>query len=420
VSVPGLVAVAARYGACLLVCDDTLASFQAMAAAYLDLFPNLLRIGITGSSGKTTTKELAAAMIGREKCVTYNEGNLNSETGLPLSVFNVRACHEVMVAELGMNKKGEIKSLAKVFRPQIAIVLNIGLAHTAYLGGKRGIAAEKKEIFSRFSGGEQAFIPKNDEYASFLAQDVRGKVRFFDFSTEASWGGAESAGVSGSDIVWEGKTARFPLPGTHNLRNALAAAILARAAGVTGQAVRDGLEAARPLFGRGEVLYGAVTVIRDCYNANPDSMTAALDFCDSLDAGLSAGLDDSLSAGLDDGLGDRHGLGDGRGRRVYIIGAMLELGEDTEAAHACLGRRLAASQADAVFLFGQECKAAWEAINTMPQKTPPASVQKIFWTDDMDALKAAVAAYVQKGDLVLLKGSRGCALERVEEALPCS
>jgi UDP-N-acetylmuramoyl-tripeptide--D-alanyl-D-alanine ligase len=361
-----------------------------MAAAYLDLFPNLLRIGITGSCGKTTTKEITAAMIGREKRVVYSEGNLNSETGLPLSVFNVRACHEVMVAELGMNRKGEIKCLAKVFRPQIAIVLNIGLAHTAYLGGKRGIAAEKKAIFSRFSEKDSAFIPKGDEYASFLAQGVKGKVHLYDFSTEASWGGAESAGVSGSDIVWEGKTVRFPLPGTHNLHNALAAALLAREAGVSDQGIREGLALAKPLYGRGEVLHGAVTLIRDCYNANPESMRAAIDFCDSLP--------------VPEG-----------GRKVYIIGSMLELGDESCTAHHSLIARLAASGADSIFLYGQELLNAAAGIRDAQLDG------KLMWAgDDMDALKKAVSAYVRPGDLVLLKGSRGCELERVEEVLPCS
>jgi UDP-N-acetylmuramoyl-tripeptide--D-alanyl-D-alanine ligase len=164
---------AASVGAALVAVPDTLRGLQDAAAAYVDKFPALLRVGITGSSGKTTTKELAAAMIAKEKRVVMNVGNLNSETGLPLSTFGITAQHEVGVFELGMNRREEIAELAAVLRPHIALITNIGTAHIGILGTKDTIAEEKKAIFSHFSGTEIGFVPEDDPYADMLSFGVR-------------------------------------------------------------------------------------------------------------------------------------------------------------------------------------------------------------------------------------------------------
>jgi UDP-N-acetylmuramoyl-tripeptide--D-alanyl-D-alanine ligase len=164
-----LLEAAKRAQTALLAVDDTLRGLQDLAASYLERFPRLLRIGITGSSGKTTAKELCAAMIGAEKKVVCNEGNLNSETGLPLSVFAVRKEHQVCVFELGMNRKGEIAELAGVLKPDIALVNNVGTAHIGLIGSRREIALEKKAIFSRFTGSQTAFVPEGEEFSALLA-----------------------------------------------------------------------------------------------------------------------------------------------------------------------------------------------------------------------------------------------------------
>ncbi|MDR0383660.1 MAG: UDP-N-acetylmuramoyl-tripeptide--D-alanyl-D-alanine ligase [Spirochaetaceae bacterium] len=359
-----------------------LALLQALAAAYIDRFPSLLRIGITGSSGKTTTKELTAAMIGAERSVAFNSGNLNSDSGLPLSLFRVRAEHRIGVFEMGMNRKGEIAELAAVLRPQIALVTNTGSAHIGLIGSERGIALEKKSVFSRFTGKELAILPESGPFAEFLAEGVNGRLVRFGRTASKKFGGAESKGLYGSVIVWNGVKADFALPGGHNLLNALAAAAVAEAAGASDEAVRTGLASAKPLFGRGEIvsiLDGDVTVVRDCYNANPDSMEQAVSLCDEADW---------------------------NGRRLYVIGSMLELGGDSERAHGALGERLAASKADAVFLFGEETKVSCEKLRNAKGKFA-------FHTNDIDELKSKLTGCVKKGDMILLKGSRSCALERV-------
>jgi UDP-N-acetylmuramoyl-tripeptide--D-alanyl-D-alanine ligase len=170
------------------------------------------------------------------------------------------------------------------------------------------------------------------------------------------------------------------LPGVHNLKNALAAAAIADAVGVSPASIRTALSEAKALFGRAEVFRGEVTVVRDCYNANPESMEAALDFCDSVEW---------------------------PGRRIYVVGSMLELGGESEAAHCSLGKRLARSRADAVYLFGPETEVRPELKNAKPAHR----------FDDMEDLSRALASATRKGDLVLLKGSRGTALERLTDLL---
>jgi UDP-N-acetylmuramoyl-tripeptide--D-alanyl-D-alanine ligase len=367
----------------LLVVGDTLRGLQDAAGAYLARFPGLLKIGITGSSGKTTTKEITAAIIGAEKNTVMNRGNLNSETGLPLSVFAVRSGHEAGVFELGMNRKGEIAELAAVLKPNIALITNIGSAHIGILGSKQAIAEEKKNIFSQFTDDCVALIPADDEYAAFLAAGLRGKICFYGADSLPAFAGTCSLGLQGSEIRWAGERIHFALPGRHNLADALAAIAIAGEVPVSPGAVKRGIESITPLFGRGEILRGRTTVIRDCYNSNPESLERAMEFCDSLDWS---------------------------GRRVYVLGDMLELGANSRAAHREMGRRLAGSRADMAFLYGAECEAAAETLGIKPEIP-------FFHTRDMDRLSAALDRYVQTGDLVLLKGSRGCLLEQLSDML---
>jgi UDP-N-acetylmuramoyl-tripeptide--D-alanyl-D-alanine ligase len=379
----GLAGLAEKAGKILIAVPHTLRGLQDAARLYLQQFPGLLKIGVTGSSGKTTTKEIAAAMMGREKKVVCNPGNLNSETGLPLAAFEVRPGHEAGIFEMGMNRAGEIAELARILEPRIALITNIGSAHIGILGSQRLIAEEKKNIFCRFQGHETALIPGDDEFAGLLAQGVRGTVCFYGPASVPEWEGVRDLGLEGSEIRWAGEWVRFALPGKHNLKNALAAAVLAREAGAGDTAIRAGLESVKPLFGRSEIIPGRVTVVQDCYNASPESSAEALAFCDGLEW---------------------------PGRKIYVLGSMLELGDFAAEAHERVGRALAASRADMVFLFGEETAAAAEILGRAGGKA-------YFYTTNMKELAGALEACVRPGDLVLLKGSRGNALERLSEIL---
>ncbi|MDR0785815.1 MAG: UDP-N-acetylmuramoyl-tripeptide--D-alanyl-D-alanine ligase [Treponema sp.] len=372
--------------AALFIVDDTLKALQSAAGAYLEKFPNLLKIGITGSSGKTTTKEITASIFvcekGRGK-VIMNRGNLNSETGLPLSVFEVGPEHEVGVFEMGMNRKGEIAELARVLKPNIALITNIGGAHIGNLGDKNAVAVEKKNIFSQFTGKETALVPNFDEYRDFLMEGVNGKVVFYEAYSELMKEDMSSRiidrGLDGYDIIWNGNQVRFKLPGRHNVKNAAAAIAIAKEAGASDESIGRGIEKVTPLFGRGQVVYGDVTAFNDCYNANPESMSAAIDFCDTL-------------------AWD--------GRKIYVIGSMLELGKEAESAHEKVGAVLNDSAADFVYLFGKETEIIARILEKNGKKT-------FFFTENMQELTEAFKSFTQFGDLVLLKGSRGCALERL-------
>jgi UDP-N-acetylmuramoyl-tripeptide--D-alanyl-D-alanine ligase len=366
----------------LVIVEDTLKGLQDAARSYLAKFPGLLKIGVTGSSGKTTTKEIAAAIIGQEKNVVINSGNLNSETGLPLSVFRVRKEHEVGIFEAGMNRRKEIAELAGVLNPDIALITNIGSAHIGILGSKRAIAEEKKNIFSNFKGNGIALIPSDDEYREFLSGGIKGKALYYGPDSFPELRGITSLGLEGTEINWAGETCRFSLPGNFNLKNALAAIAIAREVHISDESIRRGLESVKPLFGRGEIIQGDTTVIRDCYNSNPESLEAAVEFCDSIDWS---------------------------GRRVYVIGSMLELGEASEAAHRYIGKVLASSLAEKVFLYGSETETA---AAVLASRAFP-----FFHTDKMEDLERVLENYLRPGDLILLKGSRGCALEQLTDVL---
>jgi UDP-N-acetylmuramoyl-tripeptide--D-alanyl-D-alanine ligase len=307
---------------------------------------------------------------------------LNSEIGLPLSVFEVRSFHEAGIFELGMNKKGEISKIASVLKPNIALVTNIGVAHIEYFGNKAEILKKKKCIFNFMTDNDIALIPNDDEYAQELKRDINGKVRFYGAETFNELEQVRSLGLSGTEIIWANKKIHFSLPGKHNLYDAMAAIAIAREVPVSNNAIKKGLESVKPLFGRLEILKGRTTVICDCYNANPESTAKSIEFCDSIDW---------------------------HDRRIYVIGDMLELGETSYSAHAHLGTLLVESKADKVFLFGIEVVAAASVMNC---KNKP-----FFHINDIDGLSKSLDSYVQAGDLILLKGSRETALERLIEML---
>jgi UDP-N-acetylmuramoyl-tripeptide--D-alanyl-D-alanine ligase len=373
-------ALAIRYGLGIVSVADTLAGLQNLARARMRSLTSVTRIGVTGSNGKTTTKEIIGGLLSRQAPTAVNEGNLNSEIGLPLACFGVSPGHRYAVFEMGMNRRGEMDVLADIVRPDLALITNVGTAHIGLLGSRDAIAAEKKRIFAHFDGRQTGFLPEEERYRAFLAEGVRGKMVVFGPGSTPGFGGSENMGLGGTLIHWEGFRIRFPLFGPHNLANALGALSVARELGVPNAEIRGGLEAVTPLFGRSQVIRGEVTVIADCYNANPDSMTRALEFLETLPW---------------------------EGRRIAVLGGMRELGELAGPAHTELGERLRGTSLDAVLLFGAEMEHAWNAA------AGGASAPRISWTVDMEVMGRRLQSLVRTGDVVLLKGSRGLELERL-------
>ena len=375
-----MAALAGTYGLGIVSVPDTLAALQGLARARMRGLSSVTRIGVTGSNGKTTTKEIIGSILTRHAPTAVNEGNLNSEIGLPLACFGVDDGHRYAVFEMGMNRRGEMDILADIVRPDLALITNVGTAHIGLLGSRDAIAAEKKRIFAHFDGRQTGFLPEEERYQAFLAEGVRGKMIVFGPGSTPGFRGSESMGLGGTLIHWEGFRIRFPLFGPHNLANALGAVSVARELGVPNAEIRDGLEAVAPLFGRSQVISGAVTVIADCYNANPDSMTQAMEFLEALPW---------------------------KGRRIAVLGGMRELGDETTPAHAALGERLRGTPLEAVLLFGAEMEHASSAAAGGP------SSARISWTVDIEALGARLRSLARAGDVVLLKGSRGLELERL-------
>jgi len=391
--------------ACMIFVDSPLAGLQGLAREHRRRMRGLLRIGVTGSSGKTTTKECIGAALSpayAAGALVMNEGNLNSDIGLALAMFSINASHKVGVFEMGMNRKGEMGELASIYEPDIAVITNIGTAHIGLIGSRRGIAEEKKNIFSKFTGSQRGFVWEDDPYKEYLAAGVAGLVSGFGLHSTKGFEKAEDLGLGGWRLRWCGETVLLPLAGKHNLLNGLAALSVAAHLGLDPALVAGGLGSVKPLFGRSEIFEGRISLVRDCYNANPDSVAAAIDLCDSVESA---------------------------GRKIYVLGSMLELGESSAEEHAAMGRRAEASSAEGLFFFGEEARAGYEAAmaasSARPGKAGSANARLarrvsrriIFHTNDIESLKKAVLGYVKDGDLVLAKASRGLALERFTEAL---
>ena len=376
-----------------IVVKNTLKALQDAAAAYVEKFPSLIKVGITGSSGKTTTKEMVVSVLKQKFNVVYTQGNFNSETGLPLSVFNIRAEHEVGVFEMGMNRKDEIGEIAAVLKPKYALITNIGTAHIGILGSRKNIAIEKRKIFKYIPQDGVAFIPAEDDFAEFLGENVRGSIVYYGDSVPEEKSGAkyvEDLGLEGTEFSLDGIKIHLKNPGIYNYRNALGACALGKTLGVSAAQIKNGLENVDSVNGRMEtsrvlLKNGAnVTLIKDCYNANPDSMLSVLDFCSSLK---------------------------NVNEKIYILGDMLELGEKSASEHEKVALKAAGSNPKLVILVGKEMKSGFDALEKNGFKNA-----KYIEQHDENAIEQAgkeILMAAKNDDVVLIKASRGIALERI-------
>ena len=379
-----------------ILVENTMRALQKAAEAYVRKFPRLIRCAVTGSSGKTTTKEITASILRQKFSVIATKGNFNSETGLPLSVFNIRPEHELGLFEMGMNRVNEIGEIAEVFKPNYAIITNIGTAHIGILGSRQNIANEKKKIFNYIDSFGAAFIPEKDDFASFLEKGVKGKVVKYGLGCDESVKVVADEGLLGTVFAVDGVLMRLSLPGKYNFLNALGAIALAKELGCTGEQIKAGIESLKPLGGRSTIKKGKFTVLEDCYNANPDSMEKALDLC----------ADTKIE-----------------GKKIYVLGDMLELGEESEKEHAKIGEKALYSDADMIIFFGFEMNYAFEKAVEIAQKKESLTDEKIssvrliyIGNKDEAAINDTakeINEFAEAGDLILLKGSRGMGLERI-------
>ena len=374
---------------CLLQVEDTLAGLGAMAAAHRRRF-DLDVIGITGSTGKTTTKEMTANILERERTVLKTPASYNNEVGVPLTALELNRGHQAAVFELAMRGRGQIRYLAEMIRPTVAIITNIGRSHLELLNTREAIAETKAELLEALPAGGVAVLNADDPYCEFLRDRARGPVITFGLSAGAAVRAErvrtrDEPGVEFTLVGWDFRTpVRLRLPGRHNALDAAAAAAAARALGVSPEAIRDGLMLLSAGADRMQVLQapGGFAVISDCYNAAPDSMRMALEVLAEMPAR----------------------------RRMAVLGDMRELGPMEVSWHREVGELAAAMDLALLVTRGELGSVVAEgAASQLSGRVRPAKTN--------EEAAELIREVARPGDVVLVKGSRAMHLEEVVRRL---
>jgi UDP-N-acetylmuramoyl-tripeptide--D-alanyl-D-alanine ligase len=370
--------------------ENTLKALGDLAAAVRSRMSGPV-VAVTGSSGKTTTKEMLAAILTLTGPGLKTEGNFNNLIGLPHTLFRLNATHRWAVLEMGMSARGEIARLAEIASPTIGVITNVGPAHLETLHGLDGVARAKGELFAALRSGATALINADDERVAQLpvANGVRrllfGLTGTADFRAEDVVVGTGTVSFR-LVLPQEKRVVVLQTPGRHNVLNALAAAAAATVLGVNAEHIVRGLESFRPSRGRMELisLPDGILLFEDSYNANPLSVKAALQTLD--EAG-------------------------GSGRRIAVLGDMLELGASSSELHAEVGQA-AAGRVDFLVLLGDKARqtAAGATRGGM-------AADRITVVADHQAAVLCLRALIRPGDRVLVKGSRGMRMEQISAAL---
>ncbi len=372
----------------ILPVEDTLFALQEMSHNHRMKF-SIPVVGITGSNGKTTTKEMLAGILKHKGPVLKNEGNLNNHIGVPLTLMKLNARHKSAAVEMGMSAPGEIDLLARLASPTVAVITNIGPAHLEFLGSMEKVAEAKGELLNNLPTHGTAVLNADDVYFEFLRNKVSGPA--------VSFGVKNKADVSASQIRQNAQYTEFTLTacgaaadvrlralGTHNISNALAAAAAAIAAGMPLDAVKRGLDEFSPVAMRSEIrdIHGR-TVLADYYNANPASMDAAIHTLVSLSPGRTT---------------------------IAVLGDMLELGSSAAEAHRQIGRTAVQSGVDIMITLGTLAKHIGEG--SLQAGMPK---ERVFSAQSHAEAARQLKSLSRPGDIVLIKGSRGMKMEKILE-----
>ena len=373
-----------------IVTADTVAGLQQLAAIYRAKF-SIPVVAIGGSNGKTTTKEMVASVLGTGFTVHMSQGNRNNHLGVPLTLLQFRADTEIAVVEMGINHPGEMALLAGIVKPTHALLTNIGHEHLEFLIDLEGVAAAETQLFDYFrQNGGVVFVNTDDPWLSKAGAGLAGSVMYgvAKIPDHSCWAEDISVNQAGmvsfllcSTVGTEKITLNFT--GKHNVINAIAAAAVGQHSGLSLRQIREGLQRLAPAPGwkRLEVVDSCgIRILNDTYNANSDSMRRAIDaLCDMPCAG----------------------------KRVAVLGDMLELGVAGEVEHEAIGRYIQQSSVDILFTFGESARIFGR------------EATEVFrgHFESREQLLAALLSVVQDGDILLFKGSRGMKLEVVVDAL---
>jgi UDP-N-acetylmuramoyl-tripeptide--D-alanyl-D-alanine ligase len=369
----------------LLRVEDPLIALQKLAREVRRMWGRTV-IGVTGSAGKTTTKEAIAHVLATKYKVLKSEGNLNNHFGLPLQLLRIQPKTEIYVSEMGMNHAGEITALAKIAEPNVGVVTNVAPVHLEFFGSIEGIAKAKKELVDALPADGLAILNKDDELVSNFNQDRNGKAVLFgtgDLADVRAMNVVEH-GAEGLefDVTYRGLQAhaRLPLVGKHNVNNALASIAVGVAHGVPLRQAAEALSSLMPADKRGQIVeIGGATVVNDCYNSNPKALQSMVDALLVMPAR----------------------------RHIVVAGEMLELGPAGEELHRASGRYMA--EHGVTKLIGVR---GWA--KPMVEAARAAGLTAEF-VETPEEAGAWLAANAMKGDAVLLKASRGVKLERALE-----
>lgn len=372
--------------------DDTVKALGNVAHAWRRQF-KIPVIAITGSSGKTTTKEMAATIISLKRNVLKNRGNFNNLIGVPLTLLEINEDHEVAVVEMGTNQPGEIARLTEIVQPDIGVITNVGPAHLEGLKSLDGVREEKGSLFTTMDAGGIAVINQDDEAVRTVAKRWGGKTITFGTGNDAVIRAEdirqrEERGITFSLIVGDFKDEiTMSILGDHNIYNALAATACSRAVNIDHDIICQGLAEFRQVSGRMELhrLRNGAYLVDDTYNANPASAAEALRSLQELKG--------------------MHGS-------TVIFGDMLELGDHAEEIHEDIGRQMADTGVGKLFLRGKFS----HAVAAGAQKHGIRADQ-IFFIDDAGEIADRIASYVRQGDWVLIKGSRMMRMEEITHAI---
>lgn len=371
----------------LLKVDDTLKALQLLGAAARRLWGKSL-LAVTGSAGKTTTKEILAHILATRFRVMKSSGNLNNHIGLPLQLLKLEAEHDFGVVEMGMNHAGEIRALGELAHHDLAVVTTVAPVHLEFFGSLAEIARAKYEIIETLPSGGVAVLNADDEYVSQFGRDFKGKVVTFGIKRTADVTAqrVKLNGAEGStfELVVDsvGEPVTFPLVGEHNIYNALAAAAAAMDRGISPSQAAAALSSIAPPDKRGQVLHlHGATIINDCYNSNPRALEAMIDTLASMKAE----------------------------RRILVVGEMLELGPTAETLHRECGTHAAEKKIDIVIGVRGMARAVAEAAC--------GSGTQAQFVETPEQAGEWLARNLRPGDAVLLKASRGVKLERALDML---
>ncbi|HEV2434779.1 MAG TPA: UDP-N-acetylmuramoyl-tripeptide--D-alanyl-D-alanine ligase [Verrucomicrobiae bacterium] len=374
----------------VLVVEDARAALGRLAAAYRRAF-DLPMIAVGGSNGKTTVKELMAAVLRQKMATLWSEASFNNDIGVPLTLLRLEKSHQAAVLEAGTNHPGELAPLVKMIQPEYGVITNIGREHLEFFGEVAGVALEEGWLAELLPADGRLFVNGDNEWTETIVRRTQAAVVRVGLGEKNDW---RVKGIrldkSGATFRVEAPKAEFSgeyrvnLLGRHQVVNALFAVAVSEELGLGRPAVRDGLAECKPAKMRMQFWEaGGVRVLDDAYNANADSMVAALETLSALPL---------------------------QGRRVAVLGDMAELGAQSEAAHAEVGRRAAELGIGQLFAIGTMAPVVAAAARA-------AGLSRVIEFADVEAAKHAVKNFLKSGDVVLLKASRTSRLERIAETL---